>query len=417
MAIVIEYMLFIYYADTLFYRKKNKYLCYGIIAIGYLIHFVTCAMGNIVVNTVVSIGMYMFCFLLCYHIEFNTAIFQTAMLILFMFADEWVVATIPYFNISFSPIEYSPQQSLILTVISRLLYISEIMYICRAFCKKQKNYKNLSIMLVTVPIVSVAIVWMLMYTVSQLTPFICVLLVIINIIAFAVDQKMFRKELETATLKEQIAKESIDYEEYTLLSEKYEQTRIFRHDLKEHLSILNTLIDENPENAKAYIKSIYDKEENMQFTRFSNNKILNILLSKKKGECVKREIEFLIEPIQADLGFISDMDTVTLFSNLINNAIESSTNSVERKICLNISTINENFVVIKIINTCGTKPVVINSKLRTSKDNATLHGIGMNSIKRAIKNYDGCLKWNYDDAEKVFNTTVIINTLTAWKKK
>ena len=33
LAIIFEYIIFIYYADTLFYRKRNKYLCYAIIAL------------------------------------------------------------------------------------------------------------------------------------------------------------------------------------------------------------------------------------------------------------------------------------------------------------------------------------------------------------------------------------------------
>lgn len=40
LAIIFEYIIFIYYADTLFYRKRNKYLCYAIIALEYSSSFV-----------------------------------------------------------------------------------------------------------------------------------------------------------------------------------------------------------------------------------------------------------------------------------------------------------------------------------------------------------------------------------------
>ena len=39
LAIIFEYIIFIYYADTLFYRKRNKYLCYAIIALVYIADF------------------------------------------------------------------------------------------------------------------------------------------------------------------------------------------------------------------------------------------------------------------------------------------------------------------------------------------------------------------------------------------
>lgn len=416
LAMIIEYVLFVYYADTLFYRKRNKYVCYAIIAAGYIIHFITCMMGNLIVNIIVSVLVSFIGFLLCYYITARTAAFQSIMLLALMFADECIVIAIPYLNITFQPIGYSPQQSFMLTIISRFIYMIEIMFLSRVFSKKQKNYESLSLTLVSIPAMSIVMIWMLMIGHTNLMSYLCILIAVINIIVFALDQKLFRKELETVALKAEAEKDSLDYEEYALLSEKYEQTRIIRHDINEHLSVLNTLIDENPKKAKEYLKEIYEKEESAQYVRFSNNKILNILLSKKRALCVKQGIEFIIDPIQADLDFIGNMDIVTLFSNLINNAIESSIKSEDKKIFLNIGTVNENFVVIKMDNSCDVKPVVINSKLRTIKDNENLHGIGMNSIRRVVKSYNGDLKWSYNEKEKVFNTTAIINNMTVGSK-
>lgn len=411
LAIFIEYILFIYYADTLFYRKKNKYVCYGIIAIGYLIHFVTCAMGNLSVNIIVTAGMYILFFLLCYHIQIKTAIFQSALLMIFLMIDECLVIAIPYIGITFVALSYSPQQSFMLTIISRLLYIIEIMCVSRLFCRKHLEYESLSLILVLIPGLSFVIVYMLMGAESLIMITVCTLLVIINIIAFMIDQKIFRKELETVSLKEQLKKEEMDYEEYKLLVERYEQTKVFRHDLKEHLSVLDSLLDVSVAKAKEYIGELYKQEAQAQYVKFSNNKMLNILLSKKMAECTSLGIKFVIDPIQVDVDFINNMDIVTIFSNLINNAVESSVISKTKQIFLSITVKNNNFVVVKMENTCDTKPIVINSRLKTIKKDQTLHGIGMSSIKRCIKNYDGELTWGYDEDGKLFNTTVIINSL------
>ncbi len=416
LAIVIEYILFIYYADTLFYRKRNKYLCYGIIAIGYLIHFVTCAMGNILVNIVLSIGINLICFLLCYHITLKTAVFQSVMLLALMFADECIVIAIPYLNITFRPLEYSPQQSFLLTIISRFIYMIEIMCLSRIFSKKQKSYESFSVVFVSIPIMSIVMIWLLMGVATNLMSYLCVLITGINIVVFILDQKLFRKELETVYLKAETDKIRVDYEEYTILSEKYEQTRIIRHDINEHLSVLNTLIDENPKQAKEYLKEINKSEEFARYIGFSNNKMINVLLSKKKAECIEQGIEFIIDPIQVDLDFMGNMDIVALFSNLINNAIESSSRSKTKRIFLSIIMANENFVVIKMENSCDVKPVVINSRLKTIKENEPLHGIGMSSIRRAIKNYNGYLQWSYDEREMLFNTTVVIKTTIETRK-
>ena len=130
-------------------------------------------------------------------------------------------------------------------------------------------------------------------------------------------------------------------------------------------------------------------------------------------ECENQNIQFLIDPIRAELSFFNDMDIVTIFSNLINNAMESCAHSSEKKIYLNIHTENQNFIVIKIENTSDIEPIVINGRLKTHKDNAKLHGIGMNSISRALSAYNGSLDWKYNKEQKIFSTTIIIQNLTA----
>lgn len=59
LAIIFEYIIFIYYADTLFYRKRNKYLCYAIIALVYIADLFICARGKIVVNTLTFVVIHL----------------------------------------------------------------------------------------------------------------------------------------------------------------------------------------------------------------------------------------------------------------------------------------------------------------------------------------------------------------------
>lgn len=180
-----------------------------------------------------------------------------------------------------------------------------------------------------------------------------------------------------------------------------------------NINTLSVLISSDNKAAQEYIKSIYGEIIKSQFAEYSDNKILNVLLSKKKEECASQGIHFLIDPIRAELSFFNDMDIVTIFSNLINNAMESCSRSSEKKIYLNIHTENENFVVIQIENTSDVKPIVFNGELKTHKDNAKLYGIGMNSIRRALEKYNGLLTWDYSEQKKFFSTMIIVNKFTA----
>lgn len=416
LAIILEYIFFIYYADTLFYRKRNKYICYGIIALGYILHLGVCMFGNIVINALSAIVIHFICFKLCYHISNKSAAFQSVLLVAINSASEYMIAFIPYLGII--PNQYllmTPAQSFILTLASKVLYLIGIMIISRLFCNKQNKVQYTSTGLLAIPVLTAIIILLMIKvnTTSNLLSLVCLILIIMNIIVFAINQKLITTEAEKAELEAQQLKEKFDYDEYMMLKENNQQASILNHDFKEHISALSSLIGADNETAQEYIKSICGELTQPQFVEYSNNKILNVLLSKKKEECISQGIQFLIDPIRAELSFFNDMDIVTIFSNLINNAMESCAHSAEKKIYLNIHTENQNFIVINIENTSDIEPIVINGRLKTHKDNAKLHGIGMNSIQRALSDYNGSLTWKYNSVEKIFSTTIIIQKLTA----
>ena len=99
LAIIFEYIIFIYYADTLFYRKRNKYLCYAIIALVYIADLFICARGKIVVNTLTFVVIHLVIFGVCYRISWKSALFQSILLAAITSACEFLVIFIPYIRI------------------------------------------------------------------------------------------------------------------------------------------------------------------------------------------------------------------------------------------------------------------------------------------------------------------------------
>lgn len=412
-AIIIEYIIFVFYTDTLFYRKRNKYACYGIIAAGYVVHMAGCMFNNVILNTMLSVLVLFICMRLCYYINLKNAVFQSLLLAFLCLASEYLIVSIPYLKISpDDPSTMNAAQSVILTLTSRTLYLMCVMIFSYVFSKKgQEQMISFSGLTLIPMLTSLIIIFMIKTNItSAFLAAVCMILMIINVIVFAANQRMISDKLENAELKEQIIKEKADLEEYLLLQENYRETKIFRHDFKEHVSALNTLISSDNEQAKKYIEAICKTEEVSQFTDYSDNKILNVLLSKKKEECRAKDVKLIIDPISAHMKFLKNTDVVPIFSNLLNNAIEGCRNSEEKKIFLNISGCNENFIIIEVENTAETKPVVIDGKLKTHKDNPNLHGVGMDSIRRAIKKYSGSLEWEYDEDEKIFRIVVMVKS-------
>ena len=409
-AIILEYIFFVYYANALFQRKRNKFECYAIIGVGYVLNFFICTFGNEIINTSCTFLVQTVCFKLCYNINSKNAVFQSILLTAINAAGEYIMAVILYMGaVPHDFLTITPAQSIILTIVSKTLYLFGIMIISRVLGAKRTEWNYISLGLLTVSALTVIIMFLISFN-SMI--FVYAMLLIINILVFAINQKMITSETEKAELKAQKLKEKIDYDEYRLLKETNRQTAILNHDFKEHINTLSALIGSDNKAAQDYIKSVYGQTEQSQFMEYSDSKILNVLLSKKKEECADKGIQFFIDPIRARLAFISDMDIVTIFSNLINNAIESCMRSDDKRIFLSIYEMNNAFTVIRLDNSADSEPVTEGGALVTSKSDKDLHGIGTVSIKQALKKYGGDIEWSYDKAEKKFTSTILINHIT-----
>lgn len=134
-------------------------------------------------------------------------------------------------------------------------------------------------------------------------------------------------------------------------------------------------------------------------------------------ECNKKKIDFKIYAQSIDLSFIEENDTIAIFGNMIDNAIESCMLSENRKMFLQIYMMNDKFIVINLENSADKKPVIEDGKLVSRKKDKDNHGIGMKSIKKALETYNGQLQWDYESNRHVFNTTILISMKRITRKK
>ena len=107
---------------------------------------------------------------------------------------------------------------------------------------------------------------------------------------------------------------------------------------------------------------------------------------------------------------MADNDVTSLFCNLLDNAIESangiSNSYIEISICKRDKT---PFLLITVVNSCLTNPFENkNYNLNTTKSNKSVHGFGIKSIRKVIKQYDGEIKMYYNDKSSTFHTVITL---------
>lgn len=415
--IALEFVIMLYFANSTLQPKKNYYMSSAICFIGYLIIFGVSIFNMFIFNmfifNIISFTIIDFLiFILGYRINYKTALFQTFMMTLFMFLGELLILFILKLGLDTeSMVAATVQQSMLITIGGKLIYFLAVFVMKKVHKKRNISSEKSSLILAIMPIITVLCIVMVYPLTLDRRVFTAIYIgaISVNFITITVNELVISKNRKIRMLENENYKNSVELEEYKTIKEKYEHSRIMNHDFREHLNILKTLISEDIQKAQEYVGTVEKECEDSKIEKYSDNDILNILLIRKKKECEENGIKLNITSTNPKLDFIDGMDTVAIFSNLINNAIEACSNSVRKDIFIDLYTVNNAFSVIKVENYADKEPIVIEGMLRSGKDNGNYHGIGIKSINNSLSKYDGKMSWSYDKAKGMFRTVISVN--------
>ena len=241
--------------------------------------------------------------------------------------------------------------------------------------------------------------------------FMGILMILSNILMIFLFRKITRDNriyIENKLMKEKM---DMEYKYYMKVKENQDRVRQMYHDMKNHMSCMKNLSNTS-ENLNEYITEINTKIENCESCFNTGNLILDIILNEKKEICLEKEIKFnaYIEFKKCD--FIKVNDVCTIFSNLIDNAIEACDKlQGDKYISLKGSYINENFFVMKIENSKCNEIEIKGGNLITDKEDKLTHGIGLENVKRTIYSYDGEVDIKYDDEKFIVKILIPLPTM------
>lgn len=194
--------------------------------------------------------------------------------------------------------------------------------------------------------------------------------------------------------------------EYEMMIRQQKEQEELSHDLKNHLLILSTMIDEGRyQEAQNYIDRICDPLEQLNMAVWSGNLTLDVLLNHAKSRAEKQGITFVIQSDAVDIRRMESQDICSLFANLLDNACEAASKLEAGKGWIQVKIRKANdMVFITISNSMAEPPRYRKQKLISSKQDGQLHGLGLNSAQRAAGRYGGELE--YHDGDGVFTVEV-----------
>ncbi len=242
---------------------------------------------------------------------------------------------------------------------------------------------------------------------SLLTYALSVISVIACCYIFVYYQELLERENKIKELETQKKIESIDKTYFEILEKNNEDLKVFTHDIKNHLMHISSL--SKSEEVKNYIDDLCGTVTSFGSKIISKNKTLDIIINKYSVICESKKIKLNFDTKTENLSFIEPTDLSTILNNLLDNAVEASENSKEKFINVKISLNEHNLKVLTIVNSCDKEPVASNGKLVTTKENTSGHGLGIKSVKRTLKNYNGDFEWFYDAKKSEFKVIILFS--------
>ncbi len=198
-------------------------------------------------------------------------------------------------------------------------------------------------------------------------------------------------------------------ESYIEMNDKSTELRRFRHDTKNLLLALGSLIkEEKYDQASEYIDKMQETMGTTIVKMFdTGNYIADALLESKAKTAAIHNIKMSVEG-NIPANKIEDVNLVILISNLLDNAIEAAKQvEGEKKIEIQ-SILKKNIWILSVKNSCVKDIVIRDNRIDTTKDDKEAHGFGLSNIERVTQKYAGKLQLSCENQVFTARATLMI---------
>lgn len=414
---IVEALIAFQYMERLFSKKQTRaMLCLGF-SCGYLLLFLV-SMLNIVAANAVAFAAVNYAILVWgYRCGRKTALLHAVFLDFAMSIAEVLVNLIlSRFGVDFSAYMEDFSAMIILIALSKLLYLAFAVIGSRIFTtqKRADDEPKLVLLFCSLPLFSTVFAVVIVYigtshaltdTSAWIVAITVLALLAINLIFMVIYNHLQFVNAEYLALQLSLQKEEADIAYYTALREQAESQRILIHDIKNHLQTIRQLASlEGSEAIIQYVASLSETLTPTEQVRMIPDPILNFILLRFRESCKSNAVDFQYDIRENDFTFMDAPSITALFENLLSNALEAASLSQDRYIELSIvRNMEQNTLTISVINSCDQKPdMEKDGTYKTAKKKAGFHGIGLKSINRVVKKYNGIASTWYNSATARF---------------
>ena len=314
-----------------------------------------------------------------YQLGFMFFMYATQMISIMVAMKLWQVLRLEHLTYVYIMILLKAFQLIIVTFLFRLL-------IQKRFVSVQPRFKIRGMILV--PVISMILIFW--FTVSADVFFLrygyewlivyCVLILLINLYCFYFWYDVSKTQELKYKLELMRQQNELTHQFYADLELNYTKSRKVIHDIRNHLQ----MIEQSQKFTEShYVEDVHQMLNELGMMYYTDNCMLNIILNDKLKGLEPGQVTCRLLGVRLD--FLSEMDTTTIFANLLDNALEAARGTDDFQLQIQGEQIQD-FCVIKLSNTTNGKYVPGHS------EKAGHEGIGLENVRNAVQKYHGELQ-------------------------
>ncbi len=351
--------------------------------------------------------------------KFFHRLFTCVLLLALLVVAEFISVYILVLSLDFDPtiIQNNPVLKLAGVVIKNLLSLAAIKIICnfrRSYVRETgRLYFALLLIVPAISIFISIIIFEMARAYNSDIPAVMMAflgLMYINAIVFAIFESITRyldKEYKYQMMEKQL---EMQINHYNKLAENREILSEVIHDFKNHLNCIYNLYKYNKGTELGkYIENLINVSDTEKIID-TGNPVIDALLNDKSNIAQKHGINFkkmLNLPSNINIAY---NDICAILGNSLDNAIEAcrriENKALNKEIELSMNC-RDSYLIIVVKNTLDKAPLREGRFFRSSKESPSLHGLGMQSMERTVKKYNGNMVVKHDDTH--FSVEIIMS--------
>lgn len=238
---------------------------------------------------------------------------------------------------------------------------------------------------------------------------ICLGIFLMIVLTFYLFEKIGKVAQEKAELEITNRQYKMEIRHIESVSDSIRALRTWKHDYKQHLSVIRQLLqEENYEALCDYCEQIDHTGQGMDELVTTGNAVIDALVSDKLMHARSQHIDIQYEIILSTALQIPDMDLCIILGNLLDNAIEACAKILEeekRQIQITMKP-KRNMYYIRIANSSDGIYHFSGKRELLSTKTGEDHGIGLKRMEQVVESYHGF--YSYEAKEDTFAVTVIL---------